>query len=143
LTEPCPHALEALGRLVEARELRAALRLERVLADALDESGGDVQIAFVFGSTARLSQDLDSDIDLFVIGNLSLRQLSEPLDRAQATLGRRINPVIYDRRTLIDKHRAGTPFVQDVLRGEKIFLKGDEDGLGDLVGVEPASSDSH
>ena len=140
LTNPCPHALAALQQIVDAREIRAGLRLERVLADSLEEVEGDIEIAFVYGSTAQLAQNTDSDVDLFVVGDTTLKQLSGPLDHAQTTLGRQINPVIYDPSTLTERYHAGNPFLQDVLRREKIFLKGDENGLRDMVATPPASA---
>lgn len=141
LSKPCVHALEALQGLVDAREMRAGLRLERILAESLEESEEAVEIAFVYGSTARLAQDMDSDIDLFVVGDATLKQLSEPLDRAEKTLGRQVNPVIYDRPTLIEKYHAGNPFLRDVLRREKIFVKGAENELRDMVVSQSARSD--
>ncbi len=140
-SKPCVHALEALQALADARETWVGLRLERVLAESLEESEEDVEIAFVYGSTARLAQNMDSDIDLFVVGDATLKQLSEPLDRAEKTLGRQVNPVIYDRPTLIEKYHAGNPFLQDVLRREKIFVKGAENELRDMVVSQSTRSD--
>ena len=133
VTEPCVHALQALHGIVNVREIRAGLRLESVLADAIDEAASNVKMAFIFGSAARLTQNLDSDVDLFLVGDVSLKQLAGPLDRAQATLGRQVNPVIYDTETLNTKYHEGNPFLQDVVRREKIFLKGNENELRDMV----------
>jgi len=130
---PCPHTLVALQGLADAREMRGALRLEAVLAETLAETPGDVEVAFVFGSTARLAQNAESDIDLFVVGGATLKGLSLPLDEAEKRLGRRINPVIYDRAALHEKYHAGNPFVQDVLRREKIYVKGDDHELRTMV----------
>ncbi|MCH8047937.1 MAG: NACHT domain-containing protein [Planctomycetes bacterium] len=133
VTEPCVHALQALHGIVNVREIRAGLRLESVLADAIDEAASNVKMAFIFGSAARLTQNVDSDVDLFLVGDVSLKQLAGPLDRAQATLGRQVNPVIYDTETLNTKYHEGNPFLQDVVRREKIFLKGNENELRDMV----------
>jgi predicted nucleotidyltransferase len=133
LSPPCPCALSALEQLVGAREMYGTLRLEGVLAEALQASGGRIELAFVFGSTARLGQNTDSDIDLFVVGEVGLRQLAAPLDRARSIVGRQINPVVYDRETLRATYHAGNPFLQDVLRREKIFIQGGADGLRELA----------
>ena len=139
--EPDEVALNALRALVDARERRAGLRMEGVLAEAMEGFGGAVDVAMVFGSVARLAQDAQSDVDLLVVGEVTLRQLAEPLDRAQTVLGRRINPVVYDPATLRAKYQDGNPFVHDVLRREKIWIKGSEDGLRDMVATAPAGSD--
>jgi len=136
-----PIALKALRLLLDARERRAGLRMEGVLAEAMEGFGGAVEVAMVFGSVARLAQDAQSDVDLLVVGEVTLRQLAEPLDRAQTVLGRRINPVVYDPATLRAKYQDGNPFVHDVLRREKIWIKGSDDALGDLLATASAGSD--
>jgi predicted nucleotidyltransferase len=133
LRDPCPHALRALERLVEAREQRAGLRLEGVLRDALRPLDAAIAIAFVFGSVARKAQQHDSDIDLLVIGDVRLRDLAGPLRAAEQILGRAINPALYTPRSFREKSQAGDPFLTHVCRHEKLFLKGGEDDLGELV----------
>ncbi len=120
LGEPCPHALECLRDLATARAVRGGLRLESVLADALKPSSDRMEVAFVFGSTARNRQTEDSDIDLFLMGDIGLKDLSVPLRSAESVLGRRINPVIYTRESFRQKFQAGDPFLLDVYRREKI-----------------------
>ena len=124
LEEPCPSALDSLQALAAAREIRRGLRLERVLRDSLEPVGDRIQLAFVFGSMARNRQTEDSDIDLLVIGDVSLKGLSGPLREAEGTLGRRINPVIYTREAFREKYQAGDPFLLDVYRREKIPVIG-------------------
>jgi predicted nucleotidyltransferase len=130
---PCPHALDALERLVEARELRACLRLEGILRDALRSLDPHIAIAFVYGSVARGKQGHDSDIDLMIIGNVRLKELSGALRGAERVLGRRISPVLYTPMSFRKKYQAGDPFLTHVLRNDRIFIKGGDDELGELV----------
>ena len=120
LEEPCRCALDGLEALATAREIRQGLRLESVLRDSLDPLRDRIEIAFVFGSTARNRQTKDSDIDLLIIGDVNLKGLSGPLGEAERTLGRRINPAIYTRESFREKYQAGNPFLLDVYRREKI-----------------------
>jgi len=120
LEEPCPHALDALQQLATAREIRRGLRLEGVLRDALQPLRDRIELAFVFGSTARNRQTEDSDVDLLILGDVSLKLLSGPLREGERTLGRRVNPAIYTRSSFREKYRAGDPFLLDVYRREKI-----------------------
>jgi len=120
LGEPCPEALECLEAIAAAREARHGLRLETVLRNSLTPVGDRIELAFVFGSTARNRQNEQSDIDLLVIGDVGLKALSGPLREAEKTLGRRIEPVIYTRTSFRQKHQAGDPFLLDVYRREKI-----------------------
>ena len=120
LSNPCQCALDSLEELADARAVRHGLRLETVLRDALRSLADRVEVAFVFGSTARNRQQAESDIDLFILGEVSLKALAGPLRQAENTLGRRINPVIYARELFRSKYAAGDPFLLDVYRREKV-----------------------
>ncbi len=120
LDDPCPCAWQCLAGIAKAREIRRGLRLETVLRQSLEPTADQIEVAFVFGSTARNRQTEDSDIDLLVIGNVGLKELASPLRRAERTLGRRINPAIYTRNSFQEKYQAGNPFLADVYRREKI-----------------------
>ncbi|HET6880289.1 MAG TPA: nucleotidyltransferase domain-containing protein, partial [Pirellulales bacterium] len=122
VAEPCPHALESLRELANARAVRGGLRLETVLADSLRPVVGAIELSFVFGSTARNRQTQDSDIDLLILGEVTLKDLSAPLRKAESTLGRRINPAIYTLDAFRRKYQAGDPFLLDVYRREKLFV---------------------
>jgi len=62
------------------------------------------------------------------------------LSSAEEKLGREVNPVVYPisefKRKVSDNHH----FVKTVLRGEKIFLVGDDNELAKLVGERPVKS---
>jgi predicted nucleotidyltransferase len=122
LSHPCPHALGALEALAQAREVRRGLRLENVLREALRPLADRIEMAFVFGSTARKRQTEESDIDLLVIGNVTLKDLSTPLRIAEETLGRRIGPALYTRDSFRQKFQSGDPFLADVYRREKMAV---------------------
>jgi predicted nucleotidyltransferase len=124
LSVPCPEALHWLEILVSERETRRAYRLETILGQALEPLAAQIELAFVFGSIARNRQGTDSDIDLFVLGSVSLRELSGPLSEAEKCLGRQVNPVIYSRKSFRQKFQAGDPFLLDVYRREKIPIRG-------------------
>src|SRR5205085_563022 len=115
----------ALRRLVDAKEVRGGLRLEQSLRSALAFFEPRITTAFVFGSVARREQDWDSDLDLLVVGDVRLKELAGALRGAERSLGRVINPVLYSAEAFRDKYQAGDPFLLDVVRGDKIFLKGD------------------
>ncbi|HUT90725.1 MAG TPA: HEAT repeat domain-containing protein [Thermoguttaceae bacterium] len=134
LEHPCPHALDTLEQLATAREIRRGLRLESVLRDALQPLRDRIELAFVFGSTARNRQTEDSDVDLLILGDVNLKALSGPLREAERTLGRRINPAIYARSSFREKYQAGDPFLLDVYRREKIPVihPGGNSSHGDL-----------
>ncbi len=112
--------LESLEAIATAREVRRGLRLENVLRDSLRPVADSIELAFVFGSTARNRQTQESDIDLLIIGEATLKTLSGPLRQAENVLGRRVSPAIYTRDSFRERYQRGDPFLLDVYRREKI-----------------------
>jgi predicted nucleotidyltransferase len=133
VTNPCPHSWHALLHLLDAKEARGGSRLERVLGAALVPFDDRIVTALVFGSVARREQHPDSDIDLFLMGDVRLKEVAAALHAAEGALGRVINPVLYTPAAFRQKHQAGDPFLLEVVRNEKIFLKGNLDELRELV----------
>jgi len=129
---PCPRLYGDLVAIVAMKEVRVGRRLERLLGDALGSFSDQVKIAFVFGSVARLEQVRDSDIDLMIIGDVRLRDVATALRKPEQTLGRTVNPILYSAEKFREQYREGNPFLLDVVRKEKIFLKGNQDELAGL-----------
>ena len=133
IPDPCPRLYSDLEMIVAMKEIHGGRLLERILGDALTPFGEGIKIAFVFGSVARLEQIRDSDIDLMVVGDVRLKDLAPALNTAEQTLGRTVNPVIFSPERFREQYREGNPFLLDVVRKEKIFLKGCRDELTELV----------
>ena len=101
--------------------------LTEVLRRAL--SSPSVRVAFVFGSMADGSERPDSDVDLMVIGEPTLRQVSRMLSGVASNLGREINPHVLTTRELARRRKARDPFLSGVERGPKLFVIGDAHAL--------------
>ncbi|MHC4697903.1 MAG: HEAT repeat domain-containing protein [Planctomycetota bacterium] len=134
LKEPCAHALDALRGLVDARELRRLgipreARIKQALADASER----ISCCFVFGSAARGDQGSESDIDLMVIGDASLRELTPGLKCAEQQLGKQVNAVVYSADEWRQRCRDKNPFVMEVLRGKRKFVMGGQDELAAMA----------
>lgn len=105
--------------------------LTDVLAEALGVEA--VRCALVFGSIAAGTAGAESDIDLLVIGDIGLRQVSELLAGVGDRLGREINshvltPAEFARRLAVKEH-----FVSSVLRSKKLFVKGSQHDLSAMA----------
>ncbi len=133
ITEPCHHLFGDLVMIVAMKEIHGGRRLERLLVDALTPFGDLIKIAFVFGSVARLEQVRDSDIDLMIVGDVRLKDLAAALHTSEQTLGRIVNPVLFASEKFREEYRVGNPFLLDVVRKDKVFLKGKRDELTELV----------
>jgi predicted nucleotidyltransferase len=97
------------------------------LAEAL--SGGSIQVAFVFGSFSRSEEHLRSDVDLMIIGDLSLHEVAGRLTSIRNESGLELNPHIFSVEEWRQRIAASDHFVTSVIRESKQFLIGDKDEL--------------
>lgn len=93
----------------------------------------DIQIAFVYGSTAYNQEWERSDIDLFVLGDIDGEKLHRYISELEEKIGREINTVQMDPAEFRNKIKKENAFLKRVLSGEKIFIKGDEDALSEII----------
>ena len=95
-----------------------------------------IEIAFIYGSYAANQETTASDIDLFVIGELSSRELHSAVREAEKTLHREVSYTLFSPEEFRQKAQARQGFVLNVLEGPRIFLKGDEDALQSVFARE-------
>jgi uncharacterized protein len=101
----------------------------QILSSALPPLADRIAVAFVYGSMARQEEKAESDIDLLIVGKVTLEDVLATLGDVEQSLGRQINPTVYSVAEFKSKLASGNHFVTSVVRGEKIFLIGDEDEL--------------
>jgi predicted nucleotidyltransferase len=83
-------------------------------------------VAFVFGSIARGEERAGSDVDLMVIGQLGLRDLSRLLSGIEEKIGREVNPHVLREEEFRKRIRAKEHFASNVMEAPKIFIIGSE-----------------
>lgn len=124
-------------------ELRSLLLkttgLGQVLAEELADRREHIQVAFIFGSFAAGAERPESDIDLFVIGDISSRELATVLSSAKETLGREFNPITMTSGEFRRKSWEGDAFLNRLLDEPMIFLIGGEYELGEIAGAGTSS----
>jgi len=94
----------------------------------------DVHCAFVFGSLAEGSGRALSDVDIMVIGDIGLRDLSPELTAISGFIGREINPHVISAAEFTKRATQKEHFIAAVLNSSKVFIKGGEGELGNLAG---------
>lgn len=99
------------------------------LREALSPLADRIRLAFIFGSVARGDPSRASDIDVMVVGNVTLRRIVERLGPLQEKLSREINPVVYPVHEFQSKISAKDHFLTRVIEEAKDFLIGDPDEL--------------
>ncbi len=111
-----------------ADELRSIVRktagLADVLAAALAPFADRINEAYVYGSHARGEERADSDVDLMVVGSVSLLELSSTLRDAGRTLRRTINPTLYTSGEYSAAQAVTDSFVDRVARGPRLNVAG-------------------
>lgn len=118
--------------------LRKTSGLADVLRAALAPLAGHVALAFVYGSIASGKDRALSDVDVMVLGDAGFAELVRVLAPAQATLGREVNVTPMTPTDFARKLAGGDGFAASVMRGEKIWLMGNDDDLGKLAQDRPA-----
>lgn len=99
------------------------------LRTALRPFENKVACAFVYGSVARGEERVTSDVDLMVIGDVGLAELSPSLRKAEKRLGREINVTNYSVDEFRRKVAQGHHFLATVLKGGLQFVKGEQRDL--------------
>ncbi|MBI5447927.1 MAG: nucleotidyltransferase domain-containing protein [Gammaproteobacteria bacterium] len=110
-------------------ELASILKKTSGLVDILRESLAPltqkIEVALVFGSVAKGSESLGSDIDVLIIGEIDFAEAVTALYSAQTSLGREINPKIYSKAQWKKCLGAGDAFIQEILNNPQLFIIGE------------------
>jgi predicted nucleotidyltransferase len=89
-----------------------------------------ISVAFIFGSIASGTENSESDIDLFIVGDVELMEVVKATKNTEHTLRRSINPIVLSiteaKRKLKEKHS----FIERVRKSDKLFLIGEDNELG-------------
>ena len=107
--------------------------LADVLREALHPLADRIAVAFVFGSMATGAQHAGSDVDIFIIGRVSLLDVVKALAQAQERLAREMNPVVMSKKKFLDAQKTNERFVRRILDEPKLFVVGDANVLEELA----------
>lgn len=100
---------------------------------------------FIYGSYAKGELDFSSDIDVFALTDNDLTEkdylkINKEVEKIQEKISREISLDIYSRMDIVKKKSGEDPYLLDVLKGKKIFIKeGGESELQLLFGSETES----
>lgn len=113
-----------------AEVFRKTAGLADLLREALAPLAGRITAAFVFGSLARGAETATSDVDVFVVGEVSFAEVVAALSPLRERLGREVNPVVMTPEDFAGQRAARERFVERVMQEPKLFLRGTKDDLG-------------
>ena len=92
-----------------------------------------IDCAFIYGSVAFGKEGPSSDIDLFIIGNVRLEELSKILEKPKVTLNRTINPMVFSVKEFKSRIGKSDPFISRLIDEPKIMLVEKTDELQKLI----------
>lgn len=102
--------------------MRKTVGLADVLVAELQAFAGRIERAYVFGSHARGDERSDSDVDVMIVGDVSLREVSPAIRSAGRTIKRIINPTLYTPEEYAAELSSDDSFVHRVHHGPRIDL---------------------
>jgi predicted nucleotidyltransferase/predicted transcriptional regulator with HTH domain len=117
-------------------ELRNIVLKTVGLCDVLKEalSSQKIEYAFVFGSIAALREHAESDVDLMIIGDIGLRELTPLLREPAEKIGREINAHVFSHDEWVNRLKSNDHFLRDVLGKDKLPIIGGENEFAKLGG---------
>lgn len=92
-----------------------------------------ILFSFIYGSMARADESPTSDIDIFIVGNLGIKDIAGILGSIGNELGREINPTVYPLKELKKKIKEKNPFINEIIHGPKIWLIGEENEFAEMA----------
>lgn len=104
----------------------------QLLYRALETQAG-IEVAFIYGSMAKGEAMPQSDIDLFVIGSIGLRQIVKALGPIREKLHREINTYNLSVAEWRERCSMADAFTKNVAENEKIFIIGNRYDLERLA----------
>ena len=110
-------------------------KIAELLRKEFSRKESSIQVAFIYGSYAKGQEEAWSDIDVFVVGELSGRVLAEITSKAADQLGRAVNERLFTGPELAKRLGSGDHFVSSVINEPKIYLVGDDRRLEAILGV--------
>lgn len=114
------------GHFLYADLQKVILKTEGVAGVLAQALAGEKAItcSFIYGSFAKGTAGSGSDIDLFIIGDADEARLIPLIAECENTTGREINFTLMTGAELVDRKKAGDPFVTHVMQEEKILITG-------------------
>jgi len=99
-----------------------------LIRQILNQIGG-IEESFIFGSFAEGEPNAESDLDLMLIGQVDLSELSPMILQMEERLGREVNYIIYTSNEWQSRLESKDPFATNVYNSPKIVLIESNDAI--------------
>jgi predicted nucleotidyltransferase len=88
-----------------------------------------IKSAFIYGSVSKNKERENSDIDLMVIGDVSLDKIYSEIRKVESKLKREINIDVISPDEWIKRKQKRDSYILDILKNKRIFILGNENEL--------------
>lgn len=106
--------------------IRKTVGLIEPLRDVLTAHQEKLQLALVFGSVAKESENAYSDVDLLIVSDeMTLEEVYALLNDVEKNLARKINPTIYTKAEFQTRLQTKNSFLMRILKGKTVLLIGE------------------
>ena len=105
--------------------------IEGILRKAFADISADY--VFIFGSMAKDTAKVNSDIDLFVIGDCGMREVTRHIHAIAENISQEINPYVITLTDYITRIQRNDHFLKEICQSKKVFLKGDANEFARLA----------
>ena len=96
-----------------------------VIAGALKALAERIDLALVYGSVAKGNATSASDVDVLIVSDdIRLEELYSAFERAERTLGRKINPTLFSMAEFKKRREGKNSFLTRVLEGDTTIILG-------------------
>lgn len=102
-----------------------------------------IYLVFIFGSVARGDENMESDIDLFIVAELTLRELSKALSPLSKGLHRELNPIIFTPQEFQKRISQKDHFLVEVMNSPKLWILGNENEFRQMAKGRKTQTSSH
>lgn len=90
---------------------------------------GKVKYVMFSGKFIRRMENSPNDVDLLIVGNVIIPQLSSMVKKAEEEVGREVNYTVMSEDEFSFRKSRNDPFISDILKKSRMMIIGDEEEM--------------
>lgn len=90
---------------------------------------GKVKYVMFSGKFIRRMESTPNDVDLLIVGNVIIPQLSAMVKKAEEEVGREVNYTVMSEDEFSFRKSRNDPFIADILKKSRMMIIGDEEEM--------------
>lgn len=90
---------------------------------------GKVKYVMFSGKFIRRMDNSPNDVDLLIVGNVIIPQLSSMVKKAEEEVGREVNYTVMSEDEFSFRKSRNDPFISDILKKSRMMIIGDEEEM--------------